>query len=199
MEGLAYQPIFPVIKGKSRTAIAWPLYLDEPLAELVGMLIHNGKVTRDENAIQIRNTSKFLRFEETLIKLLGHLNLELNVKAREWAGLFQQQAPRISSAEFTRTFLDMLESTRLDQLLGIEKIPVIVKNSPLTVQKAFLDGYLSTCPRKIVEVDQKLKVQVIPYVKEFVFGLSKMLKSFGIECESHDTFFYTDFGINLDT
>lgn len=196
---MTYQPIFPVIKGKPRTVIAWPLYLDEPLAELVGMLIHNGKVTRDENAIQIRNTSKYIFFEENLVRLLGHLNLELNVKSREWAGLFQQQAPRISSAEFTRTFLDMLESTRLDQLLGIEKIPDIVKNSPLTVQKAFLDGYLSTCPRKIVEVGNQLKVQVIPYIKEFVIELSKMLKSFDIDCTLQDTFFYTDFGIDLDT
>lgn len=163
------------------------------------MLIHNGKVTRDENAIQIRNTSKYIFFEENLVRLLGHLNLELNVKSREWAGLFQQQAPRISSAEFTRTFLDMLESTRLDQLLGIEKIPDIVKNSPLTVQKAFLDGYLSTCPRKIVEVGNQLKVQVIPYIKEFVIELSKMLKSFDIDCTLQDTFFYTDFGIDLDT
>jgi hypothetical protein len=83
--------------------------------------------------------------------------------------------------------------------LGIEKIPKIVKESPLAIQKAFLDGYLCTCPCRFVHVDGKRLVQVIPYVQQFVGELGNMLKLFNVECDLHDTFFYTNFGTDLDT
>lgn len=195
---LTPQAVFPVTLGKSRVRIDWPITFDEILAELMGMLIHNAKVARNENSIQIRNTSKFFEFEDRLSVLLENLGLELNVKSRYWTGMFQQQAPRISNAEFTRTFLDMLGCDRLTQLLGVEKIPAIVKNSPLEIQKAFLVGYLSTCPAKFVVEDGKKMVCFIPYMETFVTELVAMLHLQNVKCSVHPQWFITDFGEDIE-
>lgn len=190
------QIIYPRIKRQSK--VDWPLTFDETLAEIMGMIIHNGKILRDESAIQIRNTSKFFEFEDRLTTLLKTIEIELNVKSRYWPGMYQQQAPRISSAEFTHTFLDMLECSRLDQLLGVEKVPMIVKQSPLPIQKAFLDGYLSTCATKFVVHEEKYYVQVIPYMPSYVDELVKMLNLQKVECITMENYFLTDFGVTIE-
>lgn len=196
---LTPQAIFPNVLHKPRVPIDWPLTFDETLAELMGMLIHNAKVERNEKFIQVRNTSKFCEFEDRLSILLERLGLELNVKSRYWTGMFQQQAPRISSAEFTRTFLDMLECDRLTQLLGVEKIPHIVKNSPLEIQKAFLVGYLSTCAAMFTVKNGKRMICFIPYMETFVPELVAMLKLQGIECATYPQWFITDLGEEIET
>lgn len=193
---LTPQIIYPRIKRQSK--VDWPLTFDETLAEIMGMIIHNGKVSRKEDMIQVRNTSKFFEFEERLTELLDKIGIKLNLKSRYWPGMYQQQAPRISNSEFTHTFLDMLDCSRLDQLLGIEKVPQIVKLSPLPIQKAFLDGYLSTCATKIVVYEEKKYVCVIPYVKSFVKELVDMLKLQKVECIEMQDYFLTDFGENLE-
>lgn len=196
---LTPQVFYPQASSRSRVKIAWPLTFNETLAEIMGMIIHNGKVSRNEDMIQVRNTSKFFEFEERLTELLQQIGITLNLKSRYWVGMFQQQAPRISSREFTATFLDMLECSRLDQLLGIEKVPKIVKQSPLPIQKAFLDGYLSTCATQWAVHEGKKYVCVIPYMESFVEELTTLLAAQGIACVIMKDYFLTDFGIAFES
>jgi len=200
LESKLYQVFFPVITRRTTRSqvIDWPIIFDETLAELVGMLIHNGKVSRGLDSIQVRNTSKFFQFEERLAELLDKLNLRLNTNCRNWKGLFQQQSPQINSGEFVKTLLSILECERIEQHMGLEQIPAIIKQSPLSVQKAFLVGYLSTCPSKVTCVDQHHQINFIPFMQPFVKELVTMLKSFDVECVDHGAFFTTDLGVHHD-
>jgi len=193
------QIIYPYAVKNQRYALDWPLTFDETLAELTGMLIHNGKVARTENCIQVRNTSKFFNFETRLGILLQKLNGTLDVRSRTWPGMFQQQAPRINNTQFTHTFLDMLECSRLEQLIGLEKVPRIVKESPLNIQKCFLDGYLATCPNNFTVHEDKKYVVFVPYVESFVPDLVAMLQLLNVQCIPFKFYFLTDLGVDLET
>ena len=126
---LTTQPIYPVI-GQRKSKVNWPLCVDEKIAEILGILIHNGKVSRSEQYILVRGITKQPQIEQRLETLLYDLHLTLNTNSRQWSGLFRCITPIIYSAEFARTFLSLLDCDRLTQLMGLETIPECIKLSP---------------------------------------------------------------------
>lgn len=195
---LTYQTLFPVIGNRDRKVVNWPLFLDETVAELLGMLIHNGKVTRSENTILVRNTTIFFGFREKLEQLLLKLDLTLNEPAN-WKGLFKMQRPEIISNSFTKTFLDILNCDRLTQLLGIPNVPECITNSPLSVQYKFLVGYLSTCPKSFQQSEGEWTIKITPFVPTFALDIHKMLKWLKIQSTvSEDRFVYSALGLTQE-
>lgn len=191
-----YQPIYPV-KSQSRRQLNWPLVLTEPLAELVGYLIHNGKVSSNECFVIVRNTTKFAYMFNRIHQLLESLNLKLNDNGIRSTGLFKTQAPIICSTEFTKTFLEILECDRLTQLLGIPEIPNIIMKSPLSVQLTFCRGYFCSCPCKIIKHQDQNLIQIYPYLNTFIPQFLDILAQLNIQTIPFEYYFLSDLGLDL--
>ncbi len=189
---LTPQPLFPAT-NRSRIRINWPIFVDELVAELMGMIIHTGKVSKNESFIIIRGTSRYPLMEERLNFLLNQLNLSLNVNSQHWSGMFTSPSPVIYSAQFVATLLSMWDTDRITQLVGVEHIPTCITQSPLPIQQSFFVGYVSTCHTKIWN-DQLL---ILPYLSTFVKDLSKILTLLNIKHTIKPDYLITDLGIDI--
>lgn len=182
---------YPIYPHGSRPKLLWPFTINENLAEIIGLIIHNGKVMANELEIIIRGTTSFPHMEPRLNHLLEPLNLQLNVKSRYWPGKYISNAPRISNSEFTKTFLDLLECSRLDQLMGLERVPNCIMSSPLPVQQAFFVGYVSSC-LGYIKTDQ---YYCFPYLTSFLPDLHEILKRLKIKSVIEEDHLITDLGL----
>lgn len=190
---LTPQPLFPVAT-KSKKSISWPIFVDEIVAELMGMIIHTGKISRDESFIIIRGTTQYPFMEERLNFLLNQLNLTLNVNSQKWSGMFTSPSPVIYSSQFVATLLSIWNTDRITQLTGIENIPECITLSPLPIQQSFFVGYVSTCYTKVI----KGKLTILPYLRTFTKELANILKLLNIEYTIQSKYLITDLGININ-
>lgn len=187
---LTTQPIYPVI-GQRKSKVNWPLCVDEKIAEILGILIHNGKVSRSEQFILVRGITKQPQVEQRLETLLYDLHLTLNTNSRQWSGLFRCITPAIYSAEFARTFLSLLDCDRLTQLMGLETIPECIKLSPRPIQQAFFVGYVSSC---YTELKNK-QLFIYPSMPSYKQELQDILNLLNIESTITKDSLYTTLGL----
>lgn len=200
----SYQPIYPYTSTRKMVIqIDWPFYLTPRLAKIIGMLLHNCKITKDFSAVIVLNYSKYFEFEQHLDELLyKELGIHLCLNARHWNNVFKNQKPTINGKVFSNTFVDILQTSILELKLGYETIPNIILESPLNVKKAFITGYLRCCKSQWVKNSKyTIAAEFTPRVPQIIPHLIKILKELEITAlvnKSH-TSLITDLGIDLET
>lgn len=194
-EILTYQPIFP---QSQRHKLTWPLVVDEGMGELVGLLLHHSKVSHDEGFMLLRYTA-YWEFLDRVEALLGRLGVVVSYSGVKWTGLFRSNKPSIHSVEFVHTFLDLIDTDRLELRMGVERVPKVIRRSPLTVQRAFVAGYLRGCPVKKVEVDGTPWLRYDPPLATIIPDVCRILTHCHIDVIPATGYFLTDLGLDLTT